>query len=356
MPGTARVYLIPGFFGFATIGEMRYFAHVHRALGAALQRRGAAAVLHDVPTLPTASLQSRARRLAEVVSRTAEPEDTVHLIGHSTGGLDARWMLGPEGALRPAQRQQVRSVLSVVTPHHGAPLAAYLDTAQGEHWLRLISILTLHAIRHDRLAIGPAQRLMGAAVRLGAMAKLPPGLLDQVWQDVLRDFAPGRQTELRAFFQEVWADRSLLAQLTPDGLRQLAPGLQDRPEVRYGSIVACAAPPVRVPRLPSEGLYKMLHRLARWQASPVPRTPPPLRTALGPLSGEDNDAIVPTISQAHGELVFATRADHLDVLGFFHGPELAPPHLDWFRTHSGFGRERFSALWEAAADFLLQSA
>ena len=40
---------------------------------------------------PTASIRRRATRLAELIAKTCEDDDSpIHLLGHSTGGLDAR--------------------------------------------------------------------------------------------------------------------------------------------------------------------------------------------------------------------------------------------------------------------------
>lgn len=52
---THRVYLVPGFFGFANVGGLGYFSHVHRILEADLKERGVRAEVHLVKSLPTAS-------------------------------------------------------------------------------------------------------------------------------------------------------------------------------------------------------------------------------------------------------------------------------------------------------------
>lgn len=362
-----RVFLIPGFFGFSNIGEMKYFFHVRRALEAALAQRGLPATIHDVATLPTSSLQRRAGRLAEVISKEAAAKDPVHLVGHSTGGLDARLLVSPSWPAAPVGwgPERVRTVTAIATPHHGAPIAEFLSTHQGERWLRVLSILTLRVVRLGGFATVPADLLMGAVSRAGSMAGVDEGLLDQVWKDVLRDFDRGRQEELRLFFQDVWKDRSLLGQLTPKGLREIEALLSPRPGVRYGSVVLRARPPGQghLPALPDlrpgNRLYRMLHAAARWSPSSVPPQPAAeqsksLAQGLGVLpSGADNDAIVPTLSQVHGELVHVATGDHLDVLGYFRGPSSAPPHVDWLRTCSDYDRADFEATWNAVADWIV---
>jgi len=47
-------FLVPGFFGFASVGEVSYFEDVERALDGALRRRGVAARIVRCMTQPTA--------------------------------------------------------------------------------------------------------------------------------------------------------------------------------------------------------------------------------------------------------------------------------------------------------------
>jgi hypothetical protein len=82
-----------------------------------------------------------------------------------------------------------------------------------------------------------------------------------------------------------------------------------------------------------------------------------LREAYGTLPGPDaNDGVVPTLSQLWGEVLYAARADHLDVLGHYDDPDRLPPHFDWLTTASGFDRESFLDLWEAVARHLVSAA
>src|SRR5687767_11521069 len=94
------IYLVPGFFGFADLGGVTYFHHVREHLGAVLERAGIDARIHSVPTLPTASIRRRASLLLECVASTADDaEAPIHLVGHSTGGLDTRLFATPGAAL-----------------------------------------------------------------------------------------------------------------------------------------------------------------------------------------------------------------------------------------------------------------
>src|SRR5262249_57087080 len=97
-----QVYLVPGFFGFANLGELRYFGHVRDFLPAACAAHGVPVVIHDVRTHPTASLRRRALRVLETMAATLPPGTAdVHLIGHSSGGLDVPLLVRPEARLAP---------------------------------------------------------------------------------------------------------------------------------------------------------------------------------------------------------------------------------------------------------------
>ena len=90
-----HVTLVPGFFGFANLGDLTYFGHVHAFLRAAYAARGYEPVLHVVRTYPTASLVRRAVRLLDTLVAGAADDAPIHLVGHSSGGLDVRLLTAP---------------------------------------------------------------------------------------------------------------------------------------------------------------------------------------------------------------------------------------------------------------------
>ena len=114
------VYLIPGFFGFANLGELMYFGHVRDFLEQELRRRALRAEVHAVLSHPTASIRTRAADVLATLQATAdvEPGSVLHLIGHSTGGLDARLLVTPgarlgEGLTPEPYAARVKSVVCV---------------------------------------------------------------------------------------------------------------------------------------------------------------------------------------------------------------------------------------------------
>ena len=160
------IYLIPGFFGFTNLGRFRYFTHVDRFLRERCAERGVDARVHVVPTHPTASLPKRAAMVVETLARTLRARGEIaHLIGHSTGGVDARLVAAP-GVELPTNLDverwagRVRSVIGVSSPQHGTPLAAYLTTRRGQRTLALLSLTTSYVLRFGHL---PLSALLGIA-------------------------------------------------------------------------------------------------------------------------------------------------------------------------------------------------
>ncbi len=366
-----HVLLVPGFFGFATLGEFAYFAHVRDLLAEALPAAGVKGEVEVVHTIPTASLARRAALAAESVAKLVEDGGTVSLVGHSSGGLDARLLVTPEANL-PAKvdvercARSVRAVVTVATPHHGTPLAHAFDTLLGPQLLKLLSLATIYGLRAGRLPLGVVLRL----ARVFRWRTAPAGVVDQLWAQLLHDFSADRRRAIEEFFGEVGADRDLVEQITPAGTDVFNAATQDRPGVRYGCVVTRARPPglrsfVRAGVDPyahaTHALFVALYRLAA-------RTPPARvrlpRERIAALSrayrrrvdAGVNDGMVPTLSQVWGETIRAVWADHHDVIGHFHHPTHVPPHFDWVASGTGFTRAQFEAVWRDVASFVAAAA
>lgn len=119
-----HVYLIPGFFGFSALGNVHYFRAVRETLERHFESRGEQVEIFGVKTFPTGSLRRRGRRLLETIveNGSIERADHIHLVGHSTGGIDARLVasltrdLGHD-AERVLLNSKLRTVVSVASPH-----------------------------------------------------------------------------------------------------------------------------------------------------------------------------------------------------------------------------------------------
>ena len=365
-----HVVLVPGFFGFANLGDLAYFGHVHAFLATAYPARGLEPVLHVVKTHPTASLLRRTVRLLDSLATEAADDAPIHLVGHSSGGLDCRLLLAPGVALETphdveAMAARVTHLVCVSTPHRGTPLAEFFATRFGGAALDLLSLATMHALRIGRT---PLSVLLAIGAAYAKLDDLGPNskLLDQLFRDLLADFTPDRREAITTFLAAVREDRGLLAQLMPDAMETFAATTRDRPGVRYGAVVTRAEPPSlrswAMPGLDPSAhvlhlIYRALHaatrdpdgRLPALDAAAVTQ----LRAAYGAIPDpSDSDGVVPTLSQVRGDVIRAVAGDHLDVIGHFGDTTVTPPHFDWLVTGSGFDHLRFHDTWTAVADYL----
>jgi len=368
------ILLVPGFFGFANLGELMYFGHVRDYFVAEMARRGVDVEVVQVLTHPTGSIRTRAGDLLRSIQAHVKDDDgPIHLVGHSTGGLDARLFVSPGVLLaedmdveRYARR--VRTVVTVSTPHTGTPLASFFLGLFGQKLLQLLSLFTVYVLRFGRLPLSVAFRFGSLLTRWDEQLGFRPTILDQLFEQLLGDFSAERREELVRFLGDVGNDASLVPQLTPEGIDLFNASCQDRPGVRYGSVITQARPPSFRTRL-SAGLdpyaqithtvYSFLY--GRTQRMPLtaiaPHTPAQaeaLVEAYGALPGPQAcDGIVPTRSQVYGRVLAAVRADHLDAIGHFDQPAHRPPHVDWLISGSGFRRIQFERLWNTVVDFIL---
>lgn len=370
---THRVFLLPGFFGFTNLGDFLYFQHAKEILEERLAACGVDAVVQPLDTLPTSSIVDRARHLAMRLVEHAEGDGPIHLVGHSTGGLDARLLASASAELRLddaalARVRRVRTVVTLATPHRGAPLAAFFTSLAGQRVLRLLSLATVHLIRLGSIPLPALLFLGGAIASTGALRWASGGVLDQVYSQVLKDFDEERQKQVEAQFEEAQRDQTLMTQLTPESMQLFDALAHPGIGVRRGSVVTMAPPPslraqlemgVDPTRQAMYGLFRALHLLAgasedRLSADGLtPLQREALINAYDRLpSSRDNDAMVPVLSQVWGEVIYATYADHMDVMGHFHGEGREHEHVDWLRTGSSFGRGHFEELWDRVARFV----
>jgi len=129
----APIVLAHGLFGFSRIGLgpltlTTYFRGIPEALRAAGNRVLVARV-H-----PIASTEFRAQRLGYRI-QTYLPDEPVHIIGHSMGGLDARRLLD-----EPGWRDRILSLTTIATPHLGTIIADFAKLRVGRIY-RLLSAL-----------------------------------------------------------------------------------------------------------------------------------------------------------------------------------------------------------------------
>lgn len=218
------VFLIPGFLGFDQFRDFAYFAdRVGAALRAALSQRLRRQILVvPVPIPPTSSLAQRQLALgktlvarARALGRSRQREVSgVHLVGHSTGGVDAQ-LLSLEVPLSRRDwrdfdgtdvtwlRDRLKSIVSIASPHQGTCLA------QSPLAKALVS-----GSLAERLRLGPAALHEGVSVLLRTLQSLPELARDPDSALLFQSLASTTQT-LR-FLRELVASHDLIADLAPE--------------------------------------------------------------------------------------------------------------------------------------------
>lgn len=69
---------------------------------------------------PTASIETRAAEINQQIIEAYGTDQPIHIIGHSMGGLDARYLASPAGL---NQGHRICSITTLSTPHRGSILA-----------------------------------------------------------------------------------------------------------------------------------------------------------------------------------------------------------------------------------------
>jgi triacylglycerol lipase len=120
----APIILAHGLFGFSRIGFgpltlSSYFRGIPRVL------RDAGNRVLTTRVHPIASIDFRAQRLGFRID-TYFPDEPVHIIGHSMGGLDARRLLA-----MPGWRDRILSLTTIATPHQGSIMADFAKLKVG---------------------------------------------------------------------------------------------------------------------------------------------------------------------------------------------------------------------------------
>jgi pimeloyl-ACP methyl ester carboxylesterase len=367
-----HVVLIPGFFAFAGLGDLRYFHGVTELLGTYLTQRGLDFDILEIDTLPTASVRYRAAKVLEAIAAVGQKDDgPIHLIGHSTGGLDARVAVTPHAALATPvdfnASERVASIVTIATPHHGAPLASIFGSVMGQPILKAMASSAVVGLERGKLPFQSLLRLGAIFARLDDWLGFRRTLIDQLYDQLWNDFTDERRDALIRFLQAVSDDRALLVQLTPDSLDLFNATTADPDHIRYGSVITCGArPSVRTAfqhRLDPYAHAFYLAYCTLWTLSSrgdpryFPKLSPEQEQALiagyGELpTGTDNDGMSPTLSQVWGPIIHVTRADHLDVMGQYGDSITDGVHADWLPSCSGFDRDSFAALWRDVAGFI----
>ncbi|MGC4063842.1 MAG: hypothetical protein QM784_04240 [Polyangiaceae bacterium] len=318
-----HVYLVPGMFGFGRLAGVDYFHHVRRALTERFVANGAQIVTEIVPSPPTSSLRQRARILAKAVAHTVR-DDTgpIHLIGHSTGGLDVRLVLSPSTNLGidPAELRwtpRVRSAVSMNTPHYGTPLAGYFATVAGTRMLYALQSSHGRFPQHRRAF---ARSILETSIGYRRIRR-PTRRRRQAHQS-RHGRVPSRHRPRRTCRGSPLSPPSSYRPRWdyPDhaeAIDLLNAAAENDPRVRYGCLISAAPKPLQmkfVKRLFSPyaattaAIFSTLYHVTAQRPKVYPYAEPSaeqrdhFRWCFGhPIDDNDNDGIVPTLSMLWGD-------------------------------------------------------
>lgn len=130
-----NLVLMHGIFGFGQIALVDYFNGVAQHLRQTFPGVNVLATMVD-----TTGIEQRARQAAAQIA-AAFPSGPVHLIAHSMGGLDARFLITHDLENLQAKTQ---TLICLGTPHLGSPVATLLDRVT---LFQSFSGSTAHAVR-----------------------------------------------------------------------------------------------------------------------------------------------------------------------------------------------------------------
>ncbi|HRI68430.1 MAG TPA: hypothetical protein PK156_29580 [Polyangium sp.] len=372
MASTAHIYLSPGMFGFARLASFDYFEHLVVALEERFRSRGRKVSVHICDVHPTASICRRATKLARMIASTAGNDSApIHIVGHSTGGLDARLVASPTGRLpgvspsELAWLPRLASVTTMNTPHYGTPLAAFFATVSGQRLLYAISALTVTALKLGAPPLAATSALVAAFGRL-SIGNIELDIINRSVDTVSKLLDEASSRELRMWLDLLREDQGAIVQLMPEAMDLFHAGVEDRPGVRYQS-VATYAPQNAVQdwlsalRSPwaamSAGIFTALYNLTaridqRYPCAPADGVAQAkLKAMLGEvIEPGANDGVVPVTSQIWGDLIWVGKADHLDIVGHFPGPG---GHTDWLASGARFQRVRFDVVMDRVVNGMI---
>lgn len=366
-----HIVLVPGLFGFARLGGFDYFMHVEEALASRFLERGADCEFVLVSSPPTGSIVHRTQVLMDAIQQScADDAGAIHLVGHSTGGLDIRLLASPTAwPDLPDWFNRVRTVTSISAPHYGTPLAYFFTTMAGTRLLEALSLLTYMTLRAGGPPLTVLTPVIAALGRVDQALGVESRILEKTTELLLSFLGDEGLTEVQKWFDGIRTDQGAIIQLTPESMDIFNAGVEDNPDLRYGCVVTRMPPPGPVRLLKnlrspinalSAAVFSTLYVGAGRTSTvyPPPNPAPEVRQYLEQrlereLDNTLNDGMVPTASMIWGNVLWAGTADHLDVLGHFHG-DRDSSHTDWMVSGAGFREDDFDEVMDAVAEFQLQ--
>lgn len=314
-----HVFLIPGYLGFR--GKQGYSGYWD-AVEPILTAHGF--TCHTVMTERVAIVARRARTLRNTIVKACGNNDgaPIHLVGHSMGGLDARYLLSPGTSIRLPDdlRGRVLTLVSISTPHHGTPTADFYQSLRAEDMLGLVGKLAARWSTDGRLDQASKfikeqrrhiDRVLSRAGR-EEFARILQGVAEA---------DPADYTELRAYLSSLARHRGALRRLRVRYMARFNDRVVDDPDMRYVCFVS-GAEPVRgrdvgtwlyrlgafiagsggraaLPPLPNGGVVPAEQVVSVFQQ--------PCEDGVVTLSSKLSDGVVPSASQFWGNSAGTSR-------------------------------------------------
>ena len=119
-----NLVLVHGILGFRQKFGVEYF----RGVAEHFRAQGFGVLVPELD--PTRGIEFRGNQLGDQINNSLnsgllDPTKKTHIVAHSMGGLDSRYLLSPmSGKLLMTQ---VRSLTTISTPHQGSPIADIID-------------------------------------------------------------------------------------------------------------------------------------------------------------------------------------------------------------------------------------
>jgi triacylglycerol lipase len=138
-----NILLVPGVLGFDRLGPVEYFQGVSGFLETAIPG------LHvqTARTDPLGTVEDRACKLAQEITRLFGSSEALHIVAHSLGGWDTRFLVSHDLS---GLSSRVRTVATIGTPHAGSPIATAIDAANPFEWVPRIPAVTADLIEELR--------------------------------------------------------------------------------------------------------------------------------------------------------------------------------------------------------------
>ena len=258
-----------GYLGFNVLGPIHYF----NAIGPILQAAGFAQVVFT-DVAPKGSIQDRSAELARQIKDRFGAQ-RVHVIAHSMGGLDARYLIAQGNA-------NIASLSSLGTPFRGTLVA---DIAIDPARLEKVSAPTLIAA----ISRYEAQFLIESPFEFATQTHFALTEL----RSAVQGLAGGNYSELASYFRQLFSlEDQALSDLTTENCRRMFP--EDEHDLRG------------LPTFSYAGVT-------------VPSRVNPALTAAAILldaASEQNDGLVPLASAKLKNFGGTVNTDHLGLIGW----------------------------------------